>query len=135
MKGITPFFERVHAPYSKLPRPHDIDLSDGLSDTFGKCETEAAAANLVRFYQARGCWQPFTILELIDFYRKNLQLDDEGINRMFSGLAGAWEDNGGLSHLHESPDYFVLGADGCYYPTEEFIERLLKHHTKSFAAV
>jgi len=94
-----------------------------LSSTFGKSEVEQTARNLIRFCQRRGGWYPFTVEELIDFYKQV----GEDPRFIFFGLLGVWGDDGMFAQhtnpWHESPPYLVIGADGMYRVTERFIQQ------------
>lgn len=111
-------------------RPGDFNLksADTLASTFGKAEVERAAKNLIHFCQRRGGWYPFTIEELIAFYKEM----GENPRLIFFGLVGAWEDNGMLAQLSGNPwheprvPYLALGANGMYYVTERFIQQCIR---------
>ena len=106
-------------------RPKDFNLASvgTLSSTFGKSEVEQTARNLIRFCQRRGGWYPFTVEELIDFYKQV----GEDPRFIFFGLLGVWGDDGMFAQhtnpWHESPPYLVIGADGMYRVTERFIQQ------------
>ncbi len=108
-------------------RQSDFDLAsaDTMASTFGKHEVEKAAANIIRFCQRRGGWYPFTVEELIAFYKEV----GENPRFIFFGLLGAWEDDGMLAQLSESRwrqprgQYIAIGCDGMYRVTESFIKR------------
>ena len=52
-------------------RPSDVVMLDDSAGRFGKAEVEQAAGKLVRYFQIRNCWHPFTITELFNFYNIN----------------------------------------------------------------
>ncbi len=111
---------------SQKTRPSDIDLSDGLSETFGKCEVEEAAVALVRFFQEKGRWTQFTFEELLAFY-KTKGLDPE---YMLFGLLGSWIDYTGLFYFTESLPFLVRLPDGAICATSLFVKRCEKHKLK-----
>lgn len=113
-------------------KPSDIDLSSGLYGTLssgfyrtsGEAEVEIAAKHLILFCRIRGGWYPFTMEELLNFYKKN-QFD---IEYMLFGLLGPWwDDTMIVGHIEEAPSYLVAGGDGKYYFTNIFIERCSKY--------
>ncbi|MDI6734552.1 MAG: hypothetical protein QMD50_03665 [Patescibacteria group bacterium] len=102
-------------------RPEDIDISRGLSNTFGKHEVEAAAVNLVIYCKARRCgWCPFSLSDFLQFSKK-AGFDP---NMVFFGLLGPWQDDAILvGGIRESFPCLVLGADGLYYITDVFVKK------------
>ncbi len=100
-----------------LLRPEDIDTSRTQVGSFGKCEVEEAAANLVRFFQMRGGWVNFSLPELIEFSKLN---EFDSCQVLF-GLLGYWYDDG-LGAISEAPPYLVALPGGSYCPTELFID-------------
>ena len=117
-------------------RPKDFNLASvgTLSSTFGKSEVEQTARNLIRFCQRRGGWYPFTVEELIDFYKQV----GEDPRFIFFGLLGVWGDDGMFAQhtnpWHESPPYLVIGADGMYRVTERFIQQCASGKPTALAA-
>lgn len=117
MRVIDGGFSTLHS----LPRPLDIPIRGHLSvGRFGKAEVEESAAKLLTFLQKRNTgWAPFTVLDLVLFYRKQ----GWDPNYMFFGLCGQWFDDamivGGYT---ESLPYVAIGDDGRYRVTNLFIE-------------
>ena len=108
-------------------RPKQIKVSK--TDTvgfFGKYEIEHAAGRLVRFFQSKNCWCPFTIEDLYLFYKENnLPFED-----IFTGLCGYWVD-GALQFMTGTPweeayPFVVTNGEGKFCITDLFIERCLK---------
>ncbi len=97
-------------------RPKSIDTREIF---LGKFELEETARNLVRFCQSRDGWIPFTIDDLFK-YSRSVNFDP---NKMFFGMMGLWEDDGGFGEICESFPYLVAGADGRYYFTDVFVKR------------
>lgn len=116
--------EKPGEPAGHVVRPEDIDASPGEFSTgavgsFGKHEVEAAAGNLVRFFQMRDGWVKFSIPELVEFAK----LDGFDPKRVLFGLTGPWEDSGGLGSIKEAPPYVIALSDGSYCITDLFIDR------------
>lgn len=105
------------------PKDFSLDSFGALASTFGKSEVEKTARNIICFCQRRGGWYPFTVEELIDFYKEV----GEDPRFIFFGLLGAWEDEGMFAQhtnpWREPPSYLVIGADGMYRVTEQFIQQ------------
>lgn len=105
-------------------RPVDIDTSK-MFGTFGKFEVERTAENLVKFFQRRRGWYPFTAAELEEFY---CEIGEEP-KKMFFGMMGCWIDDGSfLFTLRESHPCIVVGDDGMYAVTDHFIKRCAGHY-------
>lgn len=127
MSEVKPYTDE--GDVRQLMRPEDVDLSEGLSSTFGKVEVERAAENLVRFFQSRGAWCPFTKEELLAFYRT--QLPDEDPEKVFFGLFGGWFDDGALTGGWKiAPQLVVRYPDERYRITNLFMEAIKNHIRK-----
>lgn len=104
-----------------------------LSDEMLVKDLVKAAANLVRFFQHRGAWCPFSYAELLAFYRLNLPHEDP--QRMFYGLQGAWFDDAAfVGRWRFAPLYIVRYPDGTHRITNLFIEAIAKHVRKGVLA-
>ncbi len=103
--------ERVH--------PKDIHVQDGMiSSTFGKCEVERSAGRLVLLLQHKNPnkWEPFTLVELYEFYKKNVW----DFNEALHGLSGLWYDDsmsGGVRRSHD----LIVDFGHAMHVTNEFI--------------
>lgn len=84
-------------------RPEYIGVNDHFWNAFDNSEAEVSALWIVRLCQWAGTWFPFTDEMMEDFYRKNSKFSDFSFNRL--------DTNG----------FVVLGADGKYRVTHEFI--------------
>lgn len=118
----------VDTPDGHEIRPEDIDASEHLWNTFDHTETEISAGWIIRFFQERGMgWQPFTREEINAFYQRkynhefvfNRLVEPEMIPpslvRAFAGHRDPLVPAGG--------GWIVLGDDGRYRVTDDFIER------------
>lgn len=106
-----------------------LDRVGTLAGTFGKSEVEQTARSIIRFCQRRGGWYPFTVEELINFYKEV----GEDPRFIFFGLLGTWEDDAMLVDGWRTPrvPYLVQGYDGMYRVTEEFIKQCAKNLPKA----
>lgn len=110
---------------NKIPPPSVIDLSNGLSNTFGKAEVEEQACHLVEFFQVKGEWGLFDLDSLKRFYKdKGYQTDG-----MLYGIICPWFDNEQLliASIHIPGPYIVMYSDGTLVATNHFLNRLKKH--------
>lgn len=116
--AIVPVRETAGNQYFSI-RPHQIPPR--LLGTFGKCEVENSARNLLAFFQERGYWTGFTTQELQRFYEGQKWNSDTP----FWGLLGAWFDDGMSSMCWREPHdvYIAIGEHGEYFITEAFIRR------------
>ena len=111
----------------RVIQPSDINLTSGLCSTFGKAEVEKSAVGIIRFFKSKGQWISFSLLELLDFYKKD-SLDQ---NEIFFGLLCPWEDDGmfytmlGETSFRLPPPYFVVSFDYKYMATDLFIKKCL----------
>jgi hypothetical protein len=130
--------ERLNAEERFLParngtppiRPGDIDLSDGLADTFGKSEVETAAELLVEFHQERERgWDFFSLEEIRGFYlRKGLNP-----NEMLFGLIGPYLDDGGMGCIR-NPHPYIIHFGAKLAVTALFVQRIARHKRKKEAS-
>ena len=114
----------------KEVQPKDINASQHLWDAFDHMETEVSAGYIVRLCQEGGEWVPFTREEIEEFYGRsghhgfcfNRLVEPEmvptSLARAFAGYHDAPVPKGG--------GWVVLGGDGKYRVTEEFIQRCFK---------
>ena len=87
-------------------RPRHIDVDNHFWDAFGHSETEVSARWIVKLCQKRAGWLPFWPRQIEDIYR------DAGFqNFRFNRL------------LDEDRGFVVLGTDGKYRVTHQFICR------------
>ena len=107
-------------------QPKDIDVSGRLCllSTFGHRETELAAIFIINVCQQKGEWAALTHEELDEAYVQT----KEGQWRIEFDLGYQWAvEKYGLNHLFGFydlvPNLVVLGDDGKYRVTEEFIRR------------
>jgi len=113
-----------------IAQPRDLDVAHltYLPSTFGKCEVEVAAWELIRFFQKRcdGKWTPFTFQQLHAFYVT------EGWNpdKMLFGLMGSWFDDGGACQVWESAGYVVHTGHNLVV-NGEFVKRVEKFKRKA----
>lgn len=110
-------------------QPKDIDISGRfpLLSTFGHRETELAAIFIISFCQQKGGWVAFTYRELDEAYAQT----QEGKWKMKFDMGYRLAvEKYGLYHLFDFydlvPNLVVLGDDGKYRVTEEFIRRCHK---------
>ena len=92
---------------AELPQPRDINAGRHFWNSFDNREREISAGWIVELCQRNGSWRPFTLDELQAFYSKT-----HNENFWFNGL----------DHL----GYVVLGEDGLYRVTAEFVRRCYK---------
>jgi len=114
-------------------RPKDIDLSNSLSDCFGKRETENNACVLVEFFQMMGKWEVFSLSRLFDYMMKVHSVKaTQTFEKIFYGLLGPWYDDQGVCSgtWRMSPNYIVQISPGKFAITDLFIKRILKHVKK-----
>jgi hypothetical protein len=111
-----------------IPPPGAIDLSDGLSDTFGKKEVEQEACHLMEFFQMKGEWGFFDLDSLKQFYKDRGYRTD----RMLYGLICPWFDEGKplVTTIHIPGPYILMLSDGRLMATNHFLNRLKKHVVK-----
>ena len=99
--------------------PSDIDASKHLFDAFDNYETEVSARYIVRMCQEQERWFAFTQEEIEEFYTRNSKSVNFSFNRLVDpGRAyrirtGMYLTGGG---------WVILGEDGKYRVTEEFID-------------
>ncbi len=87
-------------------RPEYINTSQRFWDAFGNVETEASAQWIVKLCQQSKSWKPFTAEEIEQLYRTSKR-----VNFVFNRL------------VHGEHGFVVLGGDGKYRVTHEFICR------------
>jgi hypothetical protein len=114
-------------------QPGDIDAS-GLFEAFDHRKTEVSAGWIIRFLQAVGRgWQPFTFEEINAFYRQRHPCHEFTFNRLVEpemlrpemappSLVRACAGNHD-SLVPAGGGWIVLGEDGQYGVTEDFIRR------------
>ncbi len=116
-----------------LFRPEDVDLSNGLSGTFGKAEVEASACMLVKFCKYLRTWQNFTLEEYERFVTR--ERTDEGRRQNYSyhflfGLIGQWHDDGGPGSLRDAPVQALICWGHDWSVSTAFLERIKDHVKK-----
>ena len=111
--------------WNNIPPPSAVDLSDGLSDTFGVREVEEEACHLVEFFQMKGMWGFFDLDSLKEFYKDR----GYGTDRMLFGIICPWFKNERIlvEHIHIPGPYIVMLFDGTLVATNHFLNRLKKH--------
>lgn len=110
-------------------RPDDIKLQNDsvMGGGFGKAEIEKSAGKLVRFFQSRGYWGPFTFDQLQRYYREK----GWNVGNAFFGLTGLWYDDTMLgSEWKESWPCIAIDAAGLHYVTDQFILRCAGESSK-----
>lgn len=110
-------------------RPGDFGESptSALRSTFGKAEVEWAAAELIEFFQFKGCWSKFTLGELYRFY----QIKGWDPDRMLFGLICPWFDDAMFfGGLRVPKPYLAMASDGSMVITSIFIEKAAKNIKK-----
>lgn len=92
-------------PFRQVQAPRQVSAtivlrtdSDSLPVmSFGKAEIEGNAGRLVRFFQSKGGWGPFTLVELKEFYvSRGWRLDGDilfGLDKDWSDWAGKYRGN------------------------------------------
>jgi hypothetical protein len=103
-------------------KPSDVDLSNDLCSTFGKCEVETAAAHLIEYLRENGDTWHFKFSGLYVYYYNHQLNSDE----MLFGLLGPWFDDGGLMSFRKDGFYIVNWGSGLQV-TENFLKRIAKH--------
>jgi hypothetical protein len=99
--------------------PNDIDLSKELEDTFGKFEIEESALIVLKFFQSKGNWEPFTREEFMPWYWRS------GYTKSFNFEAlirEAWDEPGWYG------GYLLLDNGVEIYPTIRLVEKAYKRH-------
>jgi hypothetical protein len=91
-------------------QPGHINTGEHFCDAFGNCETEVSARLIVSLCQAKGGWIPFT-KEEIDKHT------NQGFH--FNRLCDCREPK-------NNRNYVILGEDGKYRVTHEFIATCFK---------
>ncbi len=111
-------------------QPKDINAKGHFWDAFDNVETEVSARYIVRLCQEKGGWSPFTREEIEKFYQRsgyvnfcfNRLVDPEmvplSLVRAFAGCREPLVPMGG--------GWVILGEDGKYRVTEDFIRRCHK---------
>lgn len=105
--------------------PDMINVKEHFFDAFQNNETEISARWIVRFLAQKNPkeWSSFTLQELEQFYQQARPRESFQFNHLvspgwaFSIKTGAYQTGGG---------WIVLGDDGRYRVTEDFIARLPK---------
>lgn len=115
---VVETFTRQHYP----TRPRDIYIGPAcLLSSFGAAEIEKEAERLVRFFQQKGYWSAFELIELNLFYQQN-GWDPE---TALEGLAKPWFHD--MDGWVDAPaPYVVRDANELYCVTTLFIERCIK---------
>lgn len=91
--------------------------------TFGKCEVEIAARNLVEFFAENGGWEPFTMKQLDDFCKTSRK---GTAGAALFGLICTWFDDGGMPGGFRKPQpYIVQVSEHSFVVTTTFIKRLM----------
>jgi hypothetical protein len=106
-------------------KPSDVDLSNHLCSTFGKCEVETAAVHLIEYLcdSAENDWS-FTFSGLWSYYYNHQLNSDE----MLFGLLGPWFDDGPM-FIQEDGFLIVNWGNGLQI-TGAFLKRIAKHVKK-----
>ncbi|MFA5838462.1 MAG: hypothetical protein WC849_00790 [Candidatus Paceibacterota bacterium] len=104
-------------------RPTNIPISDGkYAGHFGKCETEEAAGNLIKFFQKQSRWVSFKISDLREFLGKEKTKRLE----LLYGLHGKFYDD---YQVRVAPLYIVR-VEKNYFITDLFINQCMKKSEK-----
>jgi hypothetical protein len=99
--------------------PAMIRADEALMDSFDHMETEISAGWVCRFMQERGAWVAFTREEIDAFYQRQFPGARFGFNRLVdAGTARSWRGS-----YPAGGGWVVLGDDGKYRVTEDFIKR------------
>ena len=93
-----------------LIQPHHINAQGCFRDAFGDGETENSARSIVGLCQKNGGWFPFT--------KKEINQDDSCFFK-FNGLSKC-------KNPMDQRNYVILGEDGKYRVTHEFIASCFK---------
>lgn len=90
--------------------PDQIDATGDFPGIFGKCESEVAAACIMRLCQKNGGWEPFTLGDLKSVTMDKLDkfLVQVGVQCLVRGE-------------------FIIRRKRRYYLTEEFIQRCYEY--------
>ena len=105
----------------KFIKPSDVDLSNDLCSTFGKCEIEIAAIHLIEYLRDNGDVWNFTFTGLwTHYYNHQLNTDE-----MLFGLLGPWFDDGPMRFQEDG--FWIVNWGNGLSVTEEFLKRIEKH--------
>lgn len=91
-------------------QPGHINTKEHFWDAFGNSETEISARLIVSLCQKKGGWIPFTQEEIDKHTNQNFY---------FNRLCDSWEPK-------DDRNYVILGEDGKYRVTHEFIAACFK---------
>lgn len=100
--------------------PIQIDASKHLFSAFSNMETEISAGYIIRMFQEKGNWQPFTQEEIEEFYSRSGHTDGFTFNALIDDKRERLFD--GKTHTIQG-GWIVRRKDGQYEVTEKFIEK------------
>ncbi|MFA5185962.1 MAG: hypothetical protein WC551_05720 [Patescibacteria group bacterium] len=111
-----------------LVQPKDINTEQHFWDAFGNSETEVSARYIVRLCQRKCAWLPFHRAEIEALYQEG----------GYRGFEFNWLVEPGLSfsivhgNTRVGGGWIVLGEDGLYRVTDDFILRCYKSSPMPF---
>lgn len=103
--------------------PHMIDTAQHFWDAFGHDTTEVSASYIVRLMQIKGGWVPFSMEGIATFFHQSPRAIDFPFNRLVNPGMVFYIERG---HVVEGGGWVVMGEDGLYRVTEDFVERCHK---------
>ena len=103
--------------------PKHINTAERFWDCFGNTETEASAHWIVRLFQERGDWGPFTHEEIQQFYKNHVRNEQF----CFNWLMGPYMVYGILEGNVAMPaKNWIVESDGQLFVTLDFVYRCYK---------